>query len=207
MSAAGVAGRPRARSGGQVGGRAQQVTGGEVGLPGRRGDPEVEHLHLALGGQEDVARLDVAVDDPRAVGRLERVGDRRHDPGRLARRHRAGAVDPSGQALALQQLHDQVRPPVVLAKVKHPGDVGVVEPGRRPRLPAQPLGGPAVAGQRPPRTLTATGRSSSGSRATHTSPIPPAASGAPIRYRPPRWRPSTAPGRSVITGPGPRFPR
>src|SRR4029453_10253059 len=53
----------------------------------------------------------------------------------------------------LQALTGEVGPPVVLAKVKHPGDVGVVEPGRRPRLPAQPLGGPAVAGQRPAEDL------------------------------------------------------
>src|SRR5215218_7581560 len=66
---------------------------------------------------------------------------------------------------------------------------------RRSRSAARPS--PASA---PPSTLTATGRSSSRSRAAHTSPIPPAASSAPTRYRPPRQRPSTAPGRSVIIG-------
>ena len=69
--------------GGQVGGGAEQVAGGEGGLAGRRGDAEVEHLDLAVRGQEHVARLDVAVDDPGPVGRLQGVGDRGHDPDRL----------------------------------------------------------------------------------------------------------------------------
>src|SRR4029453_493396 len=68
---------------------------------------------------------------------------------------------------------------------------------RRSRSAARPS--PAGAA---PSTLTATGRSSSRSRAAHTSPIPPAPSSAPTRYRPPRRRVSTAPGASAITGPG-----
>ena len=37
--------------------------------------PEVEHLHVPAIGQEDVAGLDVAVDDPVGVRRVQRVGD------------------------------------------------------------------------------------------------------------------------------------
>jgi hypothetical protein len=139
--------------GGQVGGGAEQVAGGQGGLTGTPGDAEVEHLDLAAGGQEDVAGLDVAVDDPGAVGRLERVGNGGHDPDRLRRGHRPGAVETGGQALALEQLHDQVGAPVLLTQVEHPGNVRVVEPAGRPRLPAQALGGPAVAGQGPAEHL------------------------------------------------------
>src|SRR5829696_4210921 len=59
-----------------------------------------------------------------------------------------GAGDPLGQALALQQLHDQVGTAPVLAEVEHPGDGRVLQPAGRPRLPAQPLGRPAVDGER-----------------------------------------------------------
>ena len=49
----------------------------------RPGDPEVGHLDLAVGGDEDVAGLDVAVDDPVAVRVGERLGDVGGDRGGL----------------------------------------------------------------------------------------------------------------------------
>ena len=139
--------------GGEVGGGAEQVAGGEGGVMSAPGDAEVEDLDLSGRGQEHVARLDVAVDDPGRVRRLKGVGDRGHDPGRLARGHRAGAVDPGRQALTLEQLHDQVGAAVVLTQVEHPGDAGVLQPGRRPCLTAKALGRPAVAGQGPAEHL------------------------------------------------------
>jgi hypothetical protein len=39
------------------------------------GQAEVHDLDLAALGHEDVGRLDVAMDDPEAVCRVERVGD------------------------------------------------------------------------------------------------------------------------------------
>jgi len=45
----------------------------------------------------------------------------------------------------------------VLAQVEHPGDVGVLQPARRPGLAAQALGRPAVAGQRPGEHLDGDG--------------------------------------------------
>ena len=43
----------------------------------RAGDPEVEHLHLALGSHHDVVRLEIAVDDLLAMGGGEGRGDLR----------------------------------------------------------------------------------------------------------------------------------
>ena len=51
-----------------------------MGLVGGRGrdiprQPEVEDLHPAVGGDEDVVGLEVAVDDPRSVRRRQAIGD------------------------------------------------------------------------------------------------------------------------------------
>jgi hypothetical protein len=50
------------------------------GLPlaQRLGDAEVEHLHHAGAGDEDVLRLEVAVDDVELLGAGQRAGDRQH---------------------------------------------------------------------------------------------------------------------------------
>ena len=39
------------------------------------GQPEIENLRVAASGDEQIRRLDVAVNDPGGVRRLERVGD------------------------------------------------------------------------------------------------------------------------------------
>ena len=44
------------------------------------GEPEVENLRLAVGGEHDVARLQVAMQEPVPVRIVERVGDRRAEP-------------------------------------------------------------------------------------------------------------------------------
>ena len=55
--------------------------GSRLGL--QAGQAEIEDLHAAVGGQEDVLRLDVAVDDALGVGGGQPVGDRRGDFHRL----------------------------------------------------------------------------------------------------------------------------
>ena len=44
------------------------------------GEPEVEHLGVAVASDEDVRRLDVAVHDPLGVGRRQSLGDLAADP-------------------------------------------------------------------------------------------------------------------------------
>jgi len=51
----------------------------------RSGDAEIHHLHLARGGDHDVARLDVKVNDPRLMRVLERGENSLDDPHRLGR--------------------------------------------------------------------------------------------------------------------------
>ncbi len=112
---------------------------GEALLLERAGDPEVSDLGRALLVDQDVLRLDVAVDDVAGVcgaqgpRDFDRVGDR------LGHRQPSLAADPLLERLALHVLEHDVRTALVLAGVDHPDDVGVRELGDRPRLAAKSL--------------------------------------------------------------------
>ena len=129
--------------GGEVGGGAHDRAGlGQVGLgaPGDGlGDAEVGHLHLTARRDQDVARLDVAVHHPVAVGEAERgghvCGDLRRPPGV---QRTLGAHD-LRQAAALHVLHDDEVGARLLAPVVDGHHVGVVEVGGRLGLAAEPL--------------------------------------------------------------------
>ena len=99
----------------------------------RSGQPEVEHLDLALGGDLDVGGLEIAMDDPEGVRRLERFGDLAGDRQRLVDRDRAqgGAL---GQGRALDELQDQRPEAAGLYEVVDTTDVRVVERGQNPGL-------------------------------------------------------------------------
>jgi hypothetical protein len=107
---------------------------------------EVEHLHLPLAADDDVAGLDVAVDDPRRVRGLEGVGDLQRDPddfrrGQLVPRHVHLEVGP------VAPLHDDEGRAFVLVDFVDRADVRVVERGDGLRFARQPPGGLGVTGQ------------------------------------------------------------
>jgi hypothetical protein len=104
-----------------------------VGVGGA-GDAEVEDLGLAGLVHQDVAGLEVAVDDPLLVGVLHRVADPRQQlqPGR---RRKALAPGVLVQRHAADELHREERPAVL----RHPrlvdlGDAGVVQAAEDLRL-------------------------------------------------------------------------
>ena len=90
--------------GGHVLGRAEDLAapGQPRVLPAQVRQPEVRDLGLPLGGEEDVGGLQVAVDDPAFVGRLDAAGHLLED---LRRRRPQG---PAGD-----ELHDEVVGPGV----------------------------------------------------------------------------------------------
>ena len=113
----------------------------------QRGDAEVEQLGLASGGDQDVAGLDVAVDD-QALMRDTRA---RGTP--FVRRARGDRLAPARtrvDRLAVDQLHHQVGHAVVgAAGIEQLGDARMIEAGEHAPLEAEPLDdrGRAVRGQ------------------------------------------------------------
>ena len=134
----------------EVGERAEErARGGEGVVPiGAAGEAEIGELVGAGGGagrgEEDVCRLDVAVDDPRSVGRGKPVEDlqRAVDHGR--RRERSPPLHHLLDARARHELHRQERWPggrvelIDLDDVrggKRRGGAGLFsEAGKRPRI-------------------------------------------------------------------------
>ena len=68
--------------------------------------PEVEHLHRAVGSDFDVCRLEIAMDDALLVRGFERVRDLLRDRQRLVERDRAPR-DPLREIVAFDQLHHE----------------------------------------------------------------------------------------------------
>jgi hypothetical protein len=105
--------------------------------PYRLGQAEVEHLHRAVLAYLDVGRLQVAVDDPLLVRRLERFGHLPGDRQRLLDRDRSLA-DPVGERRPFDQFHHERGHARALLQPVDGGDVGVVQRGQRARLPVEP---------------------------------------------------------------------
>ena len=95
----------------------------------RARDPEVGHLRLALAVQEDVLRLDVAVDEPVLVREREAARDLDRELERTVDGQRAVSDDHLLQVVAGDVLEDDVGAAVGLAAVDHGDDVRVREPG------------------------------------------------------------------------------
>ena len=119
--------------GGEVGERAGDGAGG--GQPGTAvlGDAEVAEVDEHLGvdaAQQDVARLEVAVDDPGGVRVGERPGHLGRDLGGLRWRHRAVLGQGLAEVATGDVLGGDVEAAVVLAVVEDLDDVRGVEPGQ-----------------------------------------------------------------------------
>src|SRR4029453_3725261 len=98
---------------------------------------EVGHLHGAVLGQQDVARLEAAVADPGLVGV---VGGRRAPqggPGAPAGGGGAVAADGLAQRRPVDQLHHDVGDVSLLAGVVEGDDVGVGQAGGVDPLPVE----------------------------------------------------------------------
>ena len=115
--------------GAQVRGGADDHAGGGDGrgvVDG--GDPEVREVGAALGVEQHVAGLDVAVHHPAAVHVGERVGERGAQRDDVDDRQRP-RTDPLRQRVALDELHDEVGAAVLVADVVDRHEPGVREPG------------------------------------------------------------------------------
>ncbi len=111
------------------------------------GDPEVRQLRHAILAQEDVAGLDVPVDDPLRVGVGERVADGRDGAQDVGVGQLAGA-EGRDEVAALHVLEHDVRVVLVLDHVEQPHDRGVVQLPPDPQLAAGAAGQGLVLGDR-----------------------------------------------------------
>ena len=129
---------------------------GRVGLR-ELGETEVEDFDALVGGDEDVFRLQVAMDDALVVrggkpaGELHRVreslADKKPRACRVRNRPLVAGRKPVAQRLALEQLRDDVRRAVVLADVVDIQNVRMVQRGRRARLLLEAGQTPAIPGE------------------------------------------------------------
>ena len=104
--------------------------------------PEVEHLHGAVGRDLDVRRLQIAVDDALLVRGFERVGDLARDRERLLNRQRARRQT-LGERRALDQLEHEAADAVGLLEAVDRADVRMIQRRQHPRLALEarePLG-------------------------------------------------------------------
>ncbi len=104
---------------------------------GQFGDTEVEDLQSALHGDEQVLRLEVAVDDALGVGRSKPRGELQSQIQCLDGCERT-ARQCLAQCLPLEQFSDDVRLATVLADVVHNNDVWMIESAGRARLLLEP---------------------------------------------------------------------
>ncbi len=110
------------------------------------GDAEIEHLDGAVGGDEQVGRLDVAMHHALAMRGIEGAGEVAAEGEHLVDGHRS-ARQPRRQRLAVEQLHHHELPALVLADVVERADVGVVQRRDDAGFALEALGGGRVAAQ------------------------------------------------------------
>ena len=128
--------------------RAVTVAAGLVTAADRTdfGQPEIENLRVAAAGDEQIRRLDVAVDDPGGVRRLERVGDLDRERQQQIDLERAPG-DAMLQRRPVEELHDEERAAVLLADIVDGADVGVIQRRRGARLAAESGQGLGIVGE------------------------------------------------------------
>src|SRR6266566_9074354 len=102
------------------------------------GQPEVQNLRLPAAGHENVRRLDVSVDDPLSVGRVQCVGDLNAEIEQPLGLQRPSCNEVL-KGLPLQELHDDKVLSLVLADLMDRANIGMIQGGSCPRFTLKSL--------------------------------------------------------------------
>ena len=131
LAAGGLLGR-------HVGGRSHQGPGyGQGRLAARLCQAEIGDFRDSLLGDENVARLDVTVDDPLGVGVVQALEDLGDNGDRDRERQHLGLGDEVLERLAVHELHRDKVDLALGPEVDHVDDVLVLQAGRALGLPLE----------------------------------------------------------------------
>ena len=119
--------------------RAHHHAGLRHARPTEARDAEVENLQNPVVADDDVAGLDVAVHDARAMRVMEAGAEVLHDLKLPRQRRRLVALEERAERFALDVLHRDVRLAFVLADIVDGDDVDVLEPAGRSGLARESL--------------------------------------------------------------------
>ena len=103
-------------------------------------EPEVHEDRAAVRREDDVRRLDVAVDDEPGVGVGQGIGHGGRDAGRLRPGSGGCRFSHSAEVGAVEIIRDDVHLPLVQADVVDRHDAGVAQPGEPAGLLEESLG-------------------------------------------------------------------
>ncbi len=103
------------------------------------GDSEVGHQGRAVGRQEQIFGLDVAVDDPVPVGELEGTSGFGRDPERLDEGKLAVAAETLAEALPFHIGHREPEVAPDLSRIEYRQNVRMLQPGRELDLALESL--------------------------------------------------------------------
>ncbi len=120
---------------------------GRQGLLAEAEIGQVDVVRAVAGVEQEVARLDVAVDQAARMGGVQRGGHLGDDAHRTRHWQRAGLVDERPDVASLDVAHRDEQDAGRLAGPEDRDDVRVVDRRRGPRLPDEPLPETLVAGQ------------------------------------------------------------
>ena len=98
------------------------------------GNAEIHDPWRPVGGDQDIVRLEVAMNDPRSMRMRHRVEDRNHDPERLHRRQTPLPAQVRAQVLAGDVFEHQIKVSALLAGLEDGHDVRVAQGADHPRL-------------------------------------------------------------------------
>jgi hypothetical protein len=112
---------------------------GERNLVGDPGDAEVGDLHPAVRGDQQIARLDVAVHEAGCVRGVQGGGGLRDDVEHPVGGEHMLAFEDGGERLTRHQLHDEERAALFFAVVEDVCDALVVDQRGVTRLRTEPL--------------------------------------------------------------------